>query len=258
MHEEEFIVKNRAGKRLVAALRTSELSKKLHPKGTVVLLHGLGGWKDQYLLVVVAESLRSDGYYVVTFDAADGAKGPDGNFHKSTNTDYLGDVAEIVAHVRKQSWFTSPLMLAGHSQGEMVALRYAATHPKEVDQLVMIAPATSWTDTLPLSIPFGLWWLTVNRHTTPGPGPRGSRLPLDRTWLLDYMKFNPRKDAEKVQVPALIVSAQKDGLISTKNHAKLVKHFAHGTLKVIPRANHIFFRQEHEVAATILAWRTSL
>jgi pimeloyl-ACP methyl ester carboxylesterase len=258
MHEEAFELKNRKGKRIVGALRTPEPNKKIGPKGVFVLLHGLGGWKDQYLLVTIAEHMRADGYYVVTFDAADGAKGPDADFSRGTTSAYVEDLEDVFAHIQAKPWYGGEIVLAAHSQGGLVATRFADASQKEISKLVLIAPAVSWKVGLPWTIPFGIIWILSNWYMTPGPGPARTMLPLRRSWLLDFMRFNAPKHAKQVTVPTLIISGEKDETVgSPKVQAKFASHFTNATHVVIKKARHIFYRHEREVADTIESWLTS-
>jgi pimeloyl-ACP methyl ester carboxylesterase len=266
MHEKEFILKNREGKRILATLRTAYLNKKEAVKGTMVLLHGLGGWREQYLLVTVAEAVRAQGYNVVTFDAADGAKGPDGDFSRGTTTGYVEDLEDVISSIKKEDWYIGPVVLAAHSQGGLVALRYARKHAKElqttnsvddthISKVLLLAPAVSWKIGLPWTLPFGAWWLISNKYKTPGPGPARTMLPLRRSWLLDFMKYDACKDAKYVHVPTLIISAGKDNTVGhPKTHGKVNGCLKDSKQVVIEGANHIFYKHEFQVAGTITKW----
>jgi pimeloyl-ACP methyl ester carboxylesterase len=247
-----MVFENRNGKRIQGTLRTA--SGKI--KGTVVLLHGLGGWKEQPLIVIVADVLCQNGYNVFTFDAADGAKGPDGDFYNHTTTGFIEDVDDVVTYVTNADWYTGPLILAGHSLGGLASIRYARLHPARVSKLVLLAPAVSWNSGLVFLLVPGLWWLARNKRKTPGP--HHSKLPLDRGWLLDFMKFDGRRDAPYISAPALIVSASKDTTIaSPKAHSALARWFPNATHVVIPGTGHIFWKHEQKLADTITKWLTS-
>ncbi len=253
MHKQDLEFKNRNGKRILATVRTPVGDAK----GTILLLHGLGGWKEQPLLVIIAEELCKHGYVVCAFDGADGAKGPDADFLNHTTTGYIEDLEDVVEYVTHADWFSGPLILAGHSMGGLASLHYTRTHPARVAKLIMIAPAVSWTSGIAFTFLGGLWWLARNKNKTPGP--HRSKLPLDRKWLLDFMKFDARREAPYVSAPALIISASRDGSVvaSPKAHYALGARFPNATTIVIPGAGHVFWKHELKVADTILKWLTS-
>jgi pimeloyl-ACP methyl ester carboxylesterase len=248
----EVVLKNRDGKRILGMVRTPDGTSK----GTVVIAHGLGGWKEQSLFVISAEELCKHGYNVFSFDGADGAKAPDGDFTHSTTTDFIKDLDEVVTYVMAADWYAGPLILLGHSLGGMSSLHYARMHPARVSKLILIAPAVSWKQGLISSLPLGLWWLIFNKNKAYGPDHR--RIPLDRAWLLDFMKYDMKRDAPYVSAPTLIITAGNDGTIaSPRAHEGLVHRFPRSTWITIPHARHVFIKHEHKVADTITKWLTS-
>jgi alpha-beta hydrolase superfamily lysophospholipase len=255
MTKRDMVFKNRNEKRIQATLRQPAGSADAI-KGTIVLLHGLGGWKEQPLLVIIADTLCQNGYNVFTFDAADGAKGPDGDFAHGTTTGFVEDLDDVVGHVTNSDWYTAPLLIAGHSLGGLAALHYTRLHPAQVSKLMLFAPAVSWKRGLALTFVSGLFWLARNKRKTPGPN--HSKLPLDRAWLLDFMKFDALRDAPYVSAPTLIVSANKDTAVtSPQAHYALANRFANATSIVIPGAGHVFWKHEQKLADTITKWLTS-
>jgi pimeloyl-ACP methyl ester carboxylesterase len=252
MESKNFVIKNKEDKRIQGMVRLSEDM----PKGTVVLLHGLGGWKEQPLLVIIADELCRSGYNVVTFDAADGAKGPDADFAHSTTNTYVEDLENVVAFAEKARWFSGPLILIGHSLGGLTVLHYTRLHPGKVTKLVTLAQVVSWKKADVLTLLGGLWWLARNKNKTPGPD--REKLPLDRAWLLDLMKFDAMHDAPYISIPTLIISASRDrGVVSPKAHYALGQRFPNALCVIIPGAGHVFWKHEKQVADTITKWLTS-
>jgi pimeloyl-ACP methyl ester carboxylesterase len=258
MTKRELIVKNRNKKRISATVRIPDEAEHKKTKGTIVLLHGLGGWKEQPLIVILAEQFCRSGYTVLTFDAADGARGPDADFAHSTTTGFLEDLEDIIAHISNAEWHKrgESFILAGHSLGGTVAIHYARLHPEYISKLVLFAPAVSWKSADAFTFIGGLWWLARNKNKTPGPN--RSKLPLDKTFVLDFMKFDSKKDASYIAAPTLIVSASRDtSVVSPKAQYELAQRFPNATSMVIPGAGHVFWKNELKLADTILQWLTS-
>ncbi len=257
MTRQEYSIKNRSGKRINATVRIPDKSEKSASKGTIVLLHGLGGWKEQPLLVLLAEEFCQKGYAVFTFDAADGARGSDADFVHSTTTGFVADLEDVVAYVLNSDWHVrgERIIIAAHSLGGTAAIRYTRLHPEQISKLILIAPAVSWKSADILTLIGGVWWLLRNKNKTPGPD--HSKLPLDKGFVWDFMKFDSKRDASYIATPTLVISASRDSSVtSPKAQYELAQRFPNATSVVIPGAGHVFWKHEHKLADTILAWLT--
>lgn len=226
-------------------------------RGFAVVLHGLGGWREQSVVRAAATASCESGYTTLSFDASDGAVGPDADFPHSTTTGFLNDLEDVVAHAKEEGWCTvSSYILIGHSLGGMVASAYAATHAREVSRLVLIAPAVSWALYTKLFLPYGVWWFLANTHKTPGP--EGKILSLRREWLLDFFKHDMRRDQERITVPVLVILGEKDGVVGTEKALRaFTSGFTDSDFVLIPSAGHTFKGHEQNVADTIHTWLMS-
>jgi pimeloyl-ACP methyl ester carboxylesterase len=252
MEKRDFELLNRHGKRMPATLRLPTGEQK----GTMILLHGLGGWKDQPHMVAVADQATAHGYAVLMFDASDGANGPDADFFNTTNTGYVEDVVDVVESVRTAEWFKAPLVFAGHSQGGLIALNYVAHHGDNVARLVLIAPAVSWMQGAWAWLPLALPWLITG--SMPWRGPHGINLKLGRAWLLDFFRFSGERDARHVHVPTLIISAKKDETVGKPyTHRTFSRRFENARHITLRGADHDFDGHEAELADIVTKWLTS-
>lgn len=252
MKTEELVIPNRDGKRMNATL----LFPVSDPLGTAIIFHGLAAWKDQRMLVAVAELLVARGYIVLRFNESNGILSPDGDFFTSTTTGYTHDVEDVIAYVHQARWHEGPLTLVGHSLGALVAARYAAEHPMEVARLVLIAPAISWKVMwwrwLPLSL---LWYIRGYRMIL---GIDGKKFALSPLWWMDFAKFDLMKYAPKIPVPVLIISAEQDHTVGRPTAQRaLARTFPQGEHSMVSWTNHIFHEHEDEVVDTINTWLTS-
>lgn len=252
METQELTLLNRNGKRMPATLRVPSGDSK----GLAVVLHGLGGWKDQYVVVAAAQGACDAGFTALTFDASDSARAPDTDFAHSTTTGYVEDLEDVMAYVRTQGLSSGPVVLIGHSLGGTVAATYAGKNPLQVSRVVLLAPAVSWKLYTKAFLPYALWWFVFDAHKTPGP--EGVRLPLKRSWLIDFMSYDIRRNWSHISVPVLVVIAGADNFIGTTVALqRFAKGFAQGTSVVIKKANHTFYTRDKEVTDTIKTWLTS-
>ena len=248
METRELVLENRHGKRMPATFRIQE-----NARGTFVLLHGIGGWKDQRVMRAIIDPIVESGYSVVTFDAADGANAPDADSLTGTTNGYREDLEDVIAHIEKESWFTAPLSLGGHSLGALVAATYAATHT--VQYLVLAAPAISWK-TYQYIVPVGFWWMV--RGKVRMPGPELKNYWLGKPWLHDFLSFDAYKLAQHITARTLVVMGSRDGLVGTvATHKRFAHAIPNATYSVVKGASHTFHPHEEALTATIKQWLTS-
>lgn len=224
--------------------------------GTAVILHGLGAWRNQPLLLAVARLLADQGYAVLRFDEANGVTAPDGDFFRSTTTKYTQDVEDVLAYVNSAPWRSGPMLLVGHSLGGLVAAWYAARHPDQVARLVLIAPAISWKTMwwkwLPLSL---LWYVRGYRLIL---GIEGKKFALSPLWWRDFFRYDAMAYAPQIPAPTLVISAEQDHTVGRpRDERALARRFPNGEHSMVSWTNHIFDEHVDEVVDTINRWLTS-
>jgi alpha-beta hydrolase superfamily lysophospholipase len=107
------------------------------PRGTVLLVHGIGEHGGRY--AHVAAALTATGWRVVAVDhRGHGASpGPRGGL---PHADALWDDLAVAAAAERARG-AGPLALLGHSMGGLVAARLLAARPGTADALVLTSPA---------------------------------------------------------------------------------------------------------------------
>ena len=115
------------------------LPRGVAPRGTVLLVHGLGEHMGRY--DALAQVLNDWGFAVCGYDQhghgrSDGKPGT-----LPTDTRLIDDLAEMVDHTRASMRPGQPLVLLGHSMGGLVVGRFVALGVRPVDLLVMSSPA---------------------------------------------------------------------------------------------------------------------
>lgn len=121
------------------AVQDWALADGLAPRGTVLLVHGLGEHAGRY--DHVALRLNQWGFAVRGYDQyghgeSDGVRGV-----IPTSSRLIADLADIIESTRARLSRRAPLVLLGHSLGALVAARLVAGGRVAVDGLVLSSPA---------------------------------------------------------------------------------------------------------------------
>jgi len=106
------------------------------PRGTVLIVHGLGEHGDRY--AHVAQWLSTRGFRVVSYDQRGHgqSQGPRGS---TPSPDALyDDLARVIDAVRPT---TEPLILLGHSMGGALAARFVIDKRRAIDGVILSSPA---------------------------------------------------------------------------------------------------------------------
>jgi alpha-beta hydrolase superfamily lysophospholipase len=108
------------------------------PRGTVLIVHGLGEHCERY--VHLAADLTAAGWLVHSYDqrghgASEGARGD-----IASSTSLLDDLALVLDALHEER-VPHPLVLLGHSMGGAVAARFVADGSADIDALVLSSPA---------------------------------------------------------------------------------------------------------------------
>jgi len=210
---------------------------------TVVLLHGLMGYKDSEKFLAMAEALSSKGFRVVRFDQA-GSGESQSPLRHSLIFSRFRDLVVVIGWIRNE--ILAPrekLLLWGSSFGGYLAYLYAFLYRDVVDNL----PEKNLPDTNPVRVDALISWAT----------------PFDVSDLENFLRrskpfcdfLNPSdpvgypKNLEKIDVlvksvpdscpPCLIIHGLKDAIVPW-NDAVRIKDMTRGDMVLFDEADHRF------------------
>lgn len=106
-------------------------------RGTVALMHGYGEHSARYEHVALA--LVRAGYNVMAIDARGHGKSTGRRGYVKRYARYVDDLAMLKRRARDR-WPKPPLFILGHSNGGLIALRYALRKPADVTGFVISSP----------------------------------------------------------------------------------------------------------------------
>jgi alpha-beta hydrolase superfamily lysophospholipase len=123
----------------VIAVQDWPLEPEKTPRGTVLIVHGLGEHAGRYS--ALADDLNQWGYNVRSYDQY--GHGDSGGVRGSLPhaMRLLDDLAEVIDNTRRNMGAQEPLILMGHSMGGVVATQLVLHKIRRVEALVLSSPA---------------------------------------------------------------------------------------------------------------------
>ncbi len=204
---EKLFIKNRKGQKISVIVEQPE-----NPVGLAFVMHGLGGFKEQLHIEVMAKSFVDAGYTTVRFDATNAFGESDGDYADATVTNYFADLEDAISWAKNQKWYREPFVLAGHSLGGLCTMLFTEQHPELVKALAPIATVLSGemhANTSQSLERMPEWkrtgWLITESHSKPGIMKK-----LKYGFIKDILRFDAMKDLREVTVPVLIIAGEND------------------------------------------------
>jgi alpha-beta hydrolase superfamily lysophospholipase len=246
-------------------------------KTTIVLVHGL--LASSFELNRTSGLLREAGNaQVVAIDL----RGHGGSAGTPGDTDYIGQYEDDLADVITQIRAGRPgekVILAGHSMGGGIALRYAmkSGHPP-VDGYLLFAPYLGWTSpttpkeagdtkaaqTMNVHVPRILGLTLMNAAgITAFNGLRtyffnlAPELPLRSYSYRAMMGMSPedyRPALKAVDKPLLVVVGSRDEAFKADEYESVIHSYSKGAVTLIPEATHEGVLRDARTMAAVRTW----
>ncbi|MFH0979206.1 MAG: alpha/beta fold hydrolase [Candidatus Woesearchaeota archaeon] len=199
-------IKNRKGQKIVVLI-----DKVKNQRGLVFVMHGLGGFKEQPHIVVMADAFKENLYTVVRFDTTNTLGESDGKYEDATVTNYLEDLEDVIVWSNSQEWYEQPFVLAGHSLGGICTALYAEDHPSQVRALAPISTVVSGKLSLQIKAKEEIEdWERTGWQIKPSASKPGTVKHLKWSHMIDRNKYDLLPKAEKLTMPILLIVGDKD------------------------------------------------
>ncbi len=252
----EFI-KNRKSQKIAVIVE-----KAKPQKGLAFVMHGLGGFKEQPQLEIIAEAFKENGYSVVRFDTTNTIGESDGNYEDATTTNYYEDLEDVIQWAGTQEWYQEPFVLAGHSSGAICVALFSENHPEKVKAVAPISTVVSGR----LMVEFYKRYEPENLKEWENTGWRISesrskpgvikRLKWHQ-YINDELKYDLLSKVDKLTMPILLIVGEND-MSTPPEHQKILYDKLPGPkeLHVIKGAPHTFREPAHlaELKKIINEW----
>ncbi len=215
----------------------------------VIHLHGFSSSKDRPHNIACCRAMREAGCATLRMDMY-GHGETDGEFRDHTLFKWISNALAAVDWARRQPFVTS-ILLAGHSQGGLVAALAGAMERDRVKGLILRAPAFL----IPECARTGQM---LGRSFDPGVIP--DEIPLFKGLTLsgNYVRVAQTIHPEEAMVlfpgPVLLIHGDQDDTVPWTDSQAAARRYRDCRLAVIPGETHHFDRCLEKTQAVIRDW----
>ncbi len=199
----------------------------------------------------IADTLGRRGVAVLRWDDRGvGESGGRESALKSTSADVADDVKSIVAWLRARKDIDGTrIVLAGHSEGGMVAPMVAATDNTLKGIALLAGPAYTGRQILLYQNKFNIDAAPISQHAKDSIYARVPQqldsLAGTSPWIAFFMAHDPIATAKQVKVPVLVLQGMTDRQVSAEQAPLLEKALRDGgnksvTVRTFANVNHLF------------------
>ncbi|MBU0991240.1 MAG: lysophospholipase [Proteobacteria bacterium] len=235
-----------------------------HPKGILVISHGLGEHSGRYHNLLETLSGKDISIYASDHRGSGlsgGIRGHVDDFKK-----YYADIKHLVDAIIKNENKDIPIILLGHSLGGLIAELYALNYPEDLKALILSAPALIPTVEVPpwkkkLGKVFSNLFPTVTMSNEIDPNHISTDKSVVQAYLDDplvhdqvsakfyqeYLKATAEaiKRAKEIRMPILLIHGKSDKMVSIKSSQHIFRE-ASSTDKTIEEFDGLFHETMNE------------
>lgn len=255
---EKFEIKNRKGLKIVGNILRQE-----NPIGLSFVMHGLGGYKEQNHIKILADTLFENSFTVINFDATNSRGESDGKVEDSTFQNHYEDLVDVINWAKTKDWYKEPFVLAGQSMGGFAVAKYAEEFSKEVKALFLCAATYSGKESLEVKNKFYPEeiknWKETGWKIRKSISRPGTEIKLPWSHMEERLKHDLRTQAFKITMPVLFVVGENDTSCppyQQESFFNLLKNNSNKELYIIEGAPHDFIKENHlkQLKETFNTW----
>jgi pimeloyl-ACP methyl ester carboxylesterase len=235
--EKKVFFKNSKGQKLAGILHLPDKEGKFP---AIVRLHGYRSRKEGSTSTAFIEEFKNN-YIYLRFDFfAHGES--QGEFVDLTPSEEFDDAKAAIDFVMALEQCNGKIGLIGSSLGGMVAIYTTANDPR-VKAAVFGAPVSDFKECFSRKEDIELWkkqgWIYTFNYA-------GKKFKIGYDFFEDGCKYDLYQEAEKINVPVLVIQGDKDSSIPLEHTQELMKHLKNAKLELVEGAEHQWSAQpEH-------------
>lgn len=241
---EKIFIKNRHDLSIAVVV-----NKQPNSKGLAFVMHGLGGFKEQPHIQLIANTFQEADLTTILFDTTNSIGESDGKYEDATMENYYEDLEDVISWSKSQPWYQEPFILAGHSLGGYSVIRFAEKYPEKVKGVFAWAPVVSGElsyKATEQSNELIEWQKSGWKIRTSNSKP-GLELRLPWSHMLERLNHNLLPHAEKLTMPVTIIVGDQD-IPCPSAHQKILFDVIPSSEKrlfIVKAAPHTFREKKH-------------
>ncbi len=243
---EKFSIKNRKNLEIIG-----KILKPNNPIGLSFVMHGLGGYKEELHIELMADTLLENNYIVVNFDATNSKGESEGKYEEATMQMHYEDLVDVINWAKTQIWYKEPFILAGHSMGGYAVARYAQEFSGEVKGVFPFGSVFSGKDSYETykklrTEELNNWEKTGWTYRTSKSKPE-FEMKLPWSHMQERLTHNLKPAAHKITMPILLVAGENDTSCppsDQKNFFDLLPENTRKEFHIVKDVGHVFREPE--------------
>ncbi len=201
-----------------------------------IIMHGFGGDKESKLLTLISDSLQANGVASVRFDFNGHGKS-EGNFTDMTVPNEIEDAKKVYEYVKALP-YVSEVMLAGHSQGGVVASMTAGElGDAAISKVALLAPAAVLRDDAIRGNTFGA---SYDPLSPPDSVKLFGGRSLGKNYIKTAFSLPIYETAAKYQGKALIIHGTGDRVVPYTYGERYHNVWHKSSIEILPAFDHGF------------------
>ncbi len=245
--KEKFEIKNRIGLKIVGNILIPE-----NIKGLSFVMHGLGGYKEETHIELLANTLFENNYIVINFDATNSKGESEGKYEDATMQKHYDDLVDVIKWAKTNSWYSEPFVLVGHSMGGFAVAKYAEEFSDEVKAVFPFGAVFSGQDNLDSYKRFRSEeleeWQKTGWVTRVSKSKPDFEMKLPWSHMEERLKHELKPKAVNITMPILFMVGENDTSCPPEDQKKFYDSLPEKTTKefyIIKGVGHVFREQQH-------------
>lgn len=215
-----------------------------------IIQHGLASHLDHVAVQEAKQAFLDNHYVVITFDSRYSLGKGDNDVEKVRLKTFVEDLETVANWAKKQSFYSEPFALSGHSLGGASVIEFGAKYPEQVNILIPITPVISgklWEKSCMENLTaFCRQWKQNGTYKyTDAQNHKTAIIPY--AVVVSCNNYNAYALAPQINANTLLIAAEEDIIIDPDDIQKLSQNIRKSRVTKINSAGHNFEDRQNQI-----------